>query len=235
MNLQRPPKERDQASGAIEKAWTSSDRTVSLLRAIGRTFADHYGLQVREKLKDSRAEVKAAAQYAAKLIELDAPVKRTGPVIEKLPYEQILKEVAKQKGDAKLGARLFFKQGCVTCHTVSPKEIPRGPFLGDITVRYKQPEILESILKPSAKIAQGFETQWFNLADGRIVEGFVTRESGTEVEIRSLAGIATVLPKEDIDKRGRRDTSMMPERLVDNLTVQELASLVAYLDTLRSK
>jgi len=186
-------------------------------------------------LKDSRAEVKAAAQYAAKFIELDAPAKRTGPVIEKLPYDEIVKAIAKEKGDAKVGARLFFKQGCVTCHTVSPKETPRGPFLGDITVRYKQHEILESILKPSAKIAQGFETQWFNMADGTIKEGFVTRESGTEVEIRDLAGIATILPKSEIDMRGRRDTSMMPERLVDQLTVRELASLVAYLDTLRSK
>ncbi len=234
MNLQAPPGERDQANRAVDAAWKSPAQTASVLRAIGRTYADHYALQVREKLKDGRPEVKAAAQYAAKLIELDRP-RATGPTIEKMPFAEVVKAVAKTQGDARLGARLFFKQNCITCHTVSAKETPRGPFLGDITLRYKRDEVLESILKPSAKIAQGFETQWFNLDDGRILEGFVTRESGTEVEIRNTAGTVTVIPKADIDKRGRRDTSMMPEGLVNNLTMRELASLVAYLDTLRSK
>jgi hypothetical protein len=33
-----------------------------------------------------------------------------------------------------------------------------------ISTRYSRREIVESILTPSAKIAQGFETQWFKAA-----------------------------------------------------------------------
>ncbi|HYV34400.1 MAG TPA: HEAT repeat domain-containing protein [Gemmataceae bacterium] len=235
MNLQAPPKQRDEATRAIDSAWASADNTVSLLRAIGWSNADHYGLQVKEKQKDTREEVKVAANYAAKLLDLDAQINRTGPIIAKLAYDEIVAAVAKEKGDAKLGSRLFFKQGCVTCHTVSSQEAPRGPLLADITTRYKKDEIMESILKPSAKIAQGFETQYFVLTDGKTLEGFVTRESGTEVEIRTLTGIATIIQKSDIDQRSRRETSMMPEGLVQNLTIQELASIWAYLDTLKGK
>jgi putative heme-binding domain-containing protein len=89
-------------------------------------------------------------------------------------------------------------------------------------------------MKPSAKIAQGFETQWFKTRDD-IVEGFVTRESGDEVEFRTVTGATTVLKKSDIKSRGKRDISVMPEGLVAKLTPGDLADLVAYLESLKSK
>ncbi len=93
----------------------------------------------------------------------------------------------------------------------------------------------ESILKPGAKIAQGFETQWFATKGGEEVEGFVVREAGEEVEVRNIQGITTMLAKKDIKERGKRETSMMPAGLADKLTPTELASLLAYLESLKSK
>jgi len=130
---------------------------------------------------------------------------------------------------------VFLKQGCIACHTVAPGEPLKGPYLGDIAARLKRPDLLEAILKPNAKLVQGFETIFFALANGKTVEGFIVRESGEEVEIRNLSGVALVLKKEDIEERGRREISVMPEALADNLTVTELASLIAYLESLNLK
>jgi putative heme-binding domain-containing protein len=139
------------------------------------------------------------------------------------------------KGDAVLGSQLYLRQNCIACHTVSKTEPVKGPYLGDVTARYKRAELIESILKPSAKIAQGFETHIFTMTDGKILTGFVVRESGDEVEIRDVAGLATVLKKKDIDERRQSKESVMPEGLVDTLTVHELASLLAYLESLYLK
>ena len=62
--------------------------------------------------------------------------------------------------------------------------------------------------------------------------GFVVREAGEEIEIRDAAGLSTVLKKKDIDERRQTPLSVMPEGLVDTLTVQELASILAYLESL---
>ena len=139
-----------------------------------------------------------------------------------------------EKGDPKAGAELFVRQASVACHTVSPAEPPKGPFLGGIAARYSRSELAESILKPSAKIAQGFETQYFKTADD-VVEGFVTRESGDEVEFRNVTGATAVLKKQDIQSRGKRDISVMPEGLAAKLTPQELSHLLAYLQSLPAK
>jgi putative heme-binding domain-containing protein len=131
-----------------------------------------------------------------------------------------------------LGAQLFQRQGCINCHTIAPNQPPKGPFLGGIATRYSRPELIESILKPNAKIAQGFETHWFSLKNGDRPMGFIVHESGDSVEIRDITGVSTVLPMKDVAKRGTLPTSVMPEGLANNLTVHDLASILAYLESL---
>jgi putative heme-binding domain-containing protein len=230
------PAPRKQAEKYLDAAWSRPAATVSLLKAIGDSQAEEFGAQVKQRLNDPKAEIKDAARYAADLIDFDGLEKsRTGPTIGKLAYDEVLAASLKETGDARRGSKLFLKQGCVLCHTVSALDTPKGPPLNEAGSRYKRDELIESILKPSAKIAQGFETRFFLLNNGKMLEGFVTRDTANEIEIRDLAGVATVIPKSDIDQSGRRETSMMPERLVDGLTVKEFASLVAYLESLRKK
>lgn len=62
--------------------------------------------------------------------------------------------------------------------------------------------------------------------------GFVVRESGEEVELRTATGASVIISKEDIDARKKSELSVMPEGLVANLTPGELASLIAYLESL---
>ncbi|NJN45824.1 MAG: isochorismatase family protein [Candidatus Competibacteraceae bacterium] len=45
----------------------------------------------------------------------------------------------------------------------------------------------------------------FATRDGKVYDGFVVRESGDEVELRTVAAISIVLKKSDIEERGRRE------------------------------
>ena len=227
--------ERDQALKVVELAWTNPESTVSLLRAVGRSRAESQALQVRALRNSKIPEIRSAAEFAAAKMELDQepafdPKK---PLIANLAYEAMVADAVNAKGDAKLGARLFTRQGCSACHTVSPTEPLKGPLLQDITKRYKKEELIESIVKPSAKIAQGFESQFFVTHEGKVFDGFVVRESGDEIEFRNVAGLATTLKKTDIDERGKREASIMPNGLVDKLNPDQLAAILAYLDSLK--
>lgn len=237
LSTQKQKDTRDTASAAVERAFGRAGDIASLLRVVGQTRAEQFSYQVRSHLNDTDSDVRRQARYAARELKLDrsSSESETGPLIDKLPYEQILSGALKEKGDVRTGSHLFVRQGCVACHTVSPKETPKGPFLGDIATRYTRAEIIESILKPSAKVAQGFVSTWFEMHDGSRYDGFIVRESGDEIEIRNVAGIATVLSSKDILKRGQLDTSIMPEGLVNNVTVADLASLLSYLESLKAQ
>lgn len=223
------------AQEAIKVAWKSA-KAVNLLQAVGETHADCYLAEVRSLLKDPQPDVAVAAAEALREMPT-VENSQKGPrdhIIARLPYEQVVREATSAVGDPKAGARLFEKLSCVKCHTTLKGEPLKGPFLGDITARYKKPEIIESILRPSAQIAQGFTTTTLEMKDGSDYDGFVVLESGDEIELRNLAG-ARVLQKKDIVKRGTGTKSIMPEGLADQLTPEELASLLAFLQSLNPK
>ena len=88
-------------------------------------------------------------------------------------------------------------------------------------------------MKPSEKIAQGFDTFSFLTTSGQVETGFVVSESAETVTIRSANGLSKEIIKPDIEDRIKRELSMMPKGLVNNLTPEQLADLIAYLRSLK--
>jgi putative heme-binding domain-containing protein len=105
----------------------------------------------------------------------------------------------------------------------------------DIGKRYKREELIESIINPSAKIAQGFDTYVFATEDGKIYTGFVTGEGAEAVRIRQSNGVEVVIPQSQIEERAKQSQSMMPQQVAGNLTPEELADLLAWLESLKSE
>src|SRR5262249_30200150 len=136
------------------------------------------------------------------------------------------------RGNAARGKALFKAQSCGACHTDADGQALKGPHLVDIGKRYSAAELVESILQPSAKIAQGFETYLFEMADGKVYTGFVVSTSARAVLIREATGVQRELKLARIESRAIQKPSMMPDGLAGNLTPEELADLVAYLQSL---
>ena len=62
----------------------------------------------------------------------------------------------------------------------------------------------------------------------------MTSESAETIHIRKNDGVAVELILDEIEFRKKQEQSMMPIGLVNNLTPEQLASLVDYLNSLRS-
>ena len=231
----RDQRAKTSAQSAIDSMWKDPTQTATLLDVIGRTRASQFAPQVREQLNNSDRAVAGAAEMTLAKLGLDKTEGTGAKPIADMNYDDVVKAAIAAKGDAKIGEQLFLKQGCVTCHTISAKEPPKGPMLGGIAKRYSRAELCESILKPSAKIAQGFESLSFKLKNGDQLDGFVVKEGGDSVEVRNLVGATTILEKGDIVERQKRDQSIMPEGLVANITPADLASLLAYLESTDGK
>ena len=152
--------------------------------------------------------------------------------IANLEMDKVLRRADVNNGDPAKGLALFKQQLCISCHTTADGQNPKGPHLVDIGKRYKKNELLESVLKPSAKIAQGFDTYAFITVDGKPFSGFVTGESADAVQIRQADGVSVEIPSEEIEVRRKLEGSMMPKGLVNNLTPEQLADLIAYLQSL---
>ncbi len=149
--------------------------------------------------------------------------------IGNLPDEVAAERTLSLTGDPAKGKALFASQSCRSCHTDADGQTPKGPHLVDIGKRYTPEQLVESILKPSAKFAQGYETYAFAMTDGRVFTGFVVSERAGSVLIRETTGVPRELQRDEIEERKRQEQSAMPAGIVGTLTAADLADLVAYL------
>ena len=230
---------RAEARAIIDAAWTSP-AAASLVWAVGRTEALQYRDRVEPFVKSADAVTREAATYARARLAAVKPAPAAVATADRttvatIPYENLLDRLSGVTGDVALGSKLFVQQSCSVCHTTAANEPVRGPFLGGIYTRYSKAEVLESILRPAAKVAQGFATHVFTMTDKRQLSGFVIREGPDDVVIRDLAGVETTLRKAAIASRSVSEGSVMLRGLVDSLTLQELASLLAFLEATSAK
>jgi putative membrane-bound dehydrogenase-like protein len=181
----------------------------------------------------SRPDTEPAAEKEAPIV-----VQKSDPAnpnqIGNLAYEVVAARTLAAKGDAVKGKALFKVQSCIACHTDADGQTLKGPHMVDIAKRYNTGELIESILRPSAKIAQGFETVRFELSDGKVHVGFIVTESARSVRIREATGVQRELPLAEIESRSIQKQSMMPDGLLNNRTPDELADLIAYMRSLTS-
>lgn len=148
-------------------------------------------------------------------------------------YEVAVRRTLAATGDPTKGEPLFKVQSCVACHSTADGQTPKGPHLVDIGKRYKADELVESILKPSEKLAHGYETYLFSMHDGRVLTGFVVGEPADAVLIREASGVQRELKRLDIEQRVQQQQSAMPDGLAANLTPDQLSDLIAYLQSLQ--
>lgn len=215
----------------LEPRWKDPVREVGLIQAVAKSGRAEYANQVLAARFSTTPEVKAAAEAAIKELKLDDGQK-SGPKISTIKVEEAIKLAVAEKGDVSLGEVLFERMSCVKCHTTRKDQPPRGPFLGTIANTYKREALAEAILIPSKTLAQGFVTNVFALDDGTTVTGFVVSEAADKVTIRNADGVEREIPTKSIDERVKQNVSLMPDGIVKELTIRELASLIDYLESL---
>ena len=122
---------------------------------------------------------------------------------------------------------------CVRCHDAGGQGKQAGPVLDSIASRVDRAYLLDAIVRPSAKIAEGYDSVTVVLDDGRVVNGSVIRESETDLVIATAEAKIVTIDQGEIDERQTNSVSAMPE-MGKILTASEVRDLVAYLSTLKS-
>ncbi len=220
--------------------WEGSSRIASVLKAAVLDSDTETATFLRRELARQRVRLKGLPADSGadrhREEEIRVLIAKTDPKnpdqIGNMTYETAVRRALDARGDAERGKAAFAAQSCRACHTVADGQTPKGPHLVDIGKRYSPAELVESILKPSAKIAQGYEAYNFAMADGRVFSGFVVSEGGSTVQIRESSGALHELKRSDIEERRRQEPSTMPEGIAGTLTPGQLADLVAYLQSL---
>jgi quinoprotein glucose dehydrogenase len=142
------------------------------------------------------------------------------------PYASAL-----EGGDPRRGGDQFYDNQvlpCGRCHRAYGEGGEAGPDLSSIG-KQKTPEyLLESVIKPSAHIAAGFDNVTFALENGETETGSVASETPTQVVLKRADGTTVNIDPQRVKQRTTAPSSM-PEIYGQVMSRGELRDLVAFL------
>ena len=137
------------------------------------------------------------------------------------------------EGDVRRGHEVFMsrKAACSTCHRLGYGGGNLGPDLTRIGRVRNRRDLLEAILFPSASLVRGYEPVSLELDDGLVVSGIVTGEAADTVTLAVNAEQTLYLRRSQIIETHPSAVSPMPAGIMKLLSAQELADLLAFLQT----
>ena len=241
-NVLAPPAVRDDVVRALDAAWEQGPKRQRQIVDVARET--RYGEPALARkiaplaMSDDKDLAKAAQEYF-KALSLDpakvlaAKDEPPAKLVGAMPVDEAIAAAVALKGDRGRGQQLFTQLACVACHTTKADLPPKGPYLGNTAAIYKRAELAAAVVEPSKTIAQGFTTNLIVLDDGRVLTGFVTREAADAVSLRLADATEVTVQKNAIEERKKLEgVSVMPAGLVANITPDDFASLLTYVQSL---
>ena len=179
---------------------------------------------IRPRLVKYGPKVQAKAEELYAKLNVDA-------ARQKARVEELLTTLP--KGDIRRGQAVFngSKAACLSCHAVGYVGGRVGPDLSSIG-KIRQPrDLIESIVYPSASFVRSYEPIVVAMKDGRAVSGVVRRDAPEAMVLATGPDREERIARDTIEEIRPGTVSVMPAGLDTQLSPQELADLLAFLQS----
>ncbi len=143
---------------------------------------------------------------------------------------------AGEGGDIRRGQRIFFRNEsaqCVRCHAIFEYGGNVGPGLANIGNELSHRQLLEALIRPSARLAPGYETVLVTKTDGEMLSGVVLER--TEENLKLSIGKEDILTLAAADIAGVESLPSSMPSMEEKLTPRQIRDVVAYLGSLREE
>lgn len=210
-------------SEMLEALFRDEERLLSLIAAL-----DAHVLTPAQLPPDRRALLEqhpiAAIRTAAARLFSDLPQASRKEIVER--YRAALSTT----GDAARGSDLFTKH-CAACHRLAEHGTAVGP---DLAASRTAPDgLLLAILDPSRDVPSNYVSYTVETVEGSVLSGLIAAESETAIVLRRAAGAEDTIARERIEQLQATGQSLMPEGFEQQLNVQQMTDLLAFLTSIR--
>jgi putative heme-binding domain-containing protein len=205
---------------ASRQAWGERLLDAVASGAIPRTDLTAFTARQLQSFGDERLD--------RRVVELWGPVRSTAKDKE-AAIARWKKGITPQKlavADRAAG-RAIFDAACANCHKLFDHGDAVGPELTG-SQRTQVDYLLENLVDPSAAVAKDYQMQVIRTTSGRVVTGLLVAQNDQAVTIRS-ATERIVIPADEIESHTVSPVSVMPEGLLEPLTLVQVIELFAYL------
>lgn len=136
-----------------------------------------------------------------------------------------------KKGNPEKGEVLF--QTCLVCHKVGSKGQNIAPALDGSAVRENE-ALLTAILNPDIAVENAFRLYRITKTDNSSLEGYFFQKNEKGTTLAFMGGSKMFVEEKMIKNEGfLNGRSFMPRGLINNFSDEQIADLLAYINTLK--
>ena len=158
------------------------------------------------------------------------------PLITKAQFDVLARkqehymELGRKGGDVAQGKALAAI--CQTCHTINGQGGLIGPNLSGAGAMGLE-GVVRNVMDPNAAMEAAYRVFRLELVNGEVLDSFYVAEDAKAYVIRQPGSEEIRVPKEKVRSARYLRRSLMPEGLLDAMSDQQVADLLAYLMTLK--
>lgn len=134
------------------------------------------------------------------------------------------------RANLRRGKEVFVRSMCANCHIFGTAGRGGGPDLSTVTSRFRRQDILEAIMYPSRNVSDQYQGVHVELDDFSEHSGMVVTEDAETLTLITIHGERLELPRSGIVARRTAEGSMMPEGLLNTMTLRDLVDLINFLE-----
>ncbi len=148
-------------------------------------------------------------------------------------YDQLLAylEGDGRKGSIDAGRAVFEKAVCAKCHKLEQTGQSVGPDLTTLASRFKRKDILEAIIYPSRTLTDQYKSFLIATKDGRVITAMKSPDDGDSLVLLLSDATTMKLPKSEVEEIIESKQSVMPDGLMNQFSLTEIADLFAFLES----
>ena len=142
----------------------------------------------------------------------------------------MLRPALELKGDGAAGEATFAAR-CALCHQVGDLGNAIGPDLRSITDRSAE-GLLTAIVDPTRNVEPKYLSYTLELDSDETLYGLIRAETGNSLIVGQLDGTERTILRSSVKTLKSTDRSLMPEGLEADLSKQDMADLIRYVQLL---
>jgi putative membrane-bound dehydrogenase-like protein len=134
------------------------------------------------------------------------------------------------KADTTRG-KAVFKKNCTVCHRLDNEGFEVGPDLLSALRNKSAEQLLNDILDPSREADSRYLNYQITTKKGQVFSGLIAADTASSVTLRRGEKAEDTILRDQIEEIQATGKSLMPEGLEMQLSKQDVADLIAYLQT----
>ncbi len=139
------------------------------------------------------------------------------------------KGLAARRASVQRGSELFTAT-CMTCHSLHQQGAKIGPPLDGVGLR-SMDSLLRAVLTPSAAVESGYRLMRIETLKGELLDGLLASENEQAIVLRRQSREDLTIPRAEIRRMGFDNRSVMPDGLLESLSIDDASALFAFLAT----